>query len=75
MVVKVGDKLVDYSSSFRLYLSTRNAGIHLPANTRALVCFINYSVTRSGLESKLLSMVINHEQPDLEQKKSELLQN
>jgi hypothetical protein len=49
VVVKVGDKLVDYSSSFRLYLATRNAGIHLPSNTRALVCFINYSVTRSGL--------------------------
>jgi hypothetical protein len=37
--------------------------MQLSANTKALVCFINYSVTRSGLESKLLSMVINHEQP------------
>jgi hypothetical protein len=49
VVVKVGDKLVDFSPAFRLYLATRNAAIQLPANTRALVCFINYSVTRSGL--------------------------
>jgi dynein heavy chain 2 len=73
VVVRVGDKTVDYSSGFRLYLSTRNANIHMPPNARSLVTFINYSVTRSGLESKLLSLVINHEQPDLEKRKSELL--
>jgi dynein heavy chain 1 len=49
VVVRVGDKTVDYSSSFKLYLASRNASLRLPANTRALVCFINYSVTRSGL--------------------------
>jgi len=65
VVVRVGDKMVDYSPHFKLYLATRNANMHLPANTSALVCLINYSVTRSGLESKLLSMVINHEQPEL----------
>ena len=48
-MVRVGDKTVDYSSSFKLYLASRNASLRLPANTRALVCFINYSVTRSGL--------------------------
>ena len=66
---------MDYSSSFKLYLATRNSNIHLPSNTRPLVCITNYSVTKSGLESKLLSMVINHEQPELEHKKSELLEN
>lgn len=49
VVVRVGDKTVDYSPSFKLYLSTRNANISLPPNAKALVTFINYSVTRSGL--------------------------
>ena len=75
VVINVSDKTVDYSSNFKLYLATRNSNMHLPSNTKALVCFINYSVTKSGLESKLLSMVINHEQPELEKKKSELLEN
>lgn len=75
VVVKVGDKAVDYSPQFKLYLACRNAALRLPSNTHALVCLINYSVTRSGLESKLLSMVINHEQPELESKKMELLEN
>jgi hypothetical protein len=65
VVVKAGDKNIDYSPSFKLYLSTRNANIGLPPNTRSLITFINYSVTRSGLESKLLSLVINNEQPEL----------
>lgn len=71
--MKVGDKVIDYSPTFKLYLATRNTNMDLPANTLAIVTLINYSVTRSGLESKLLSMVINHERPELEQKKSELL--
>ena len=75
MVVRVGDKTVDYSQSFKLYLSTRNTNISLPPNAKSLVTFINYSVTRSGLESKLLSLVINHEQPELEKRKSEILAN
>ena len=73
--MKVGDKVIDYSSTFKLYLATRNTNMDLPANTLAVISLINYSVTRSGLESKLLSMVINHERPELEHKKSELLEN
>lgn len=36
---------------------------------------MNYTVTKSGLESKLLSIVINHEKPELEDKKMQLLEN
>ena len=60
VVIRVGDKVVDYSENFKLFLATRNTNMHLPANAFSLVSLINYSVTRSGLESKLLSMVINH---------------
>ncbi len=41
----------------------------------ALISIINFTVTRSGLEGKLLSIIINHEQPELEKKKQELLEN
>lgn len=35
---------------------------------------INYSVTKSGLEMQLLSLVINHEKPELEEKKIAILE-
>lgn len=49
VVIKVGDKVIDYNSTFKLYLATRNTNMDLPANTFAIVSLINYSVTRSGL--------------------------
>ncbi|KAL4440929.1 hypothetical protein ABPG74_009342 [Tetrahymena malaccensis] len=74
-VVMIGDKYVNYNENFKLYLCTRNSGIEINANTSALVSIINYTVTKSGLEGKLLSIIINHEQPDLEKRKQELLEN
>jgi len=71
----IGDKYVNYNENFRMYLCTRNSGIEVSASTGALLSTINYSVTKSGLEGKLLSIIINNEQPELEKKKQELLEN
>ncbi|TXI91444.1 MAG: hypothetical protein E6Q33_10360 [Neisseriales bacterium] len=49
VVIRVGDKIIDYSNGFKLFLSTRNTNMHLPSNTSNIVTLINYSVTRSGL--------------------------
>jgi dynein heavy chain 2 len=35
---------------------------------------INFTVTKSGLEGQLLSITINFEQPDLEARKTKLLE-
>ena len=52
-----------------MFLITRNPSIYLPPNVYSLINVLNYSVTKSGLEGKLLSIIINIEQPELEQKK------
>lgn len=49
VVIKVGDKIIDYSNTFKVYLATRNTNMDLPANTFAIVSLINFSITRSGL--------------------------
>jgi len=49
IVIKIGDKTLEYNSEFKLYLSTRNTSMHLPSNMTALVSLVNYSVTKSGL--------------------------
>ena len=74
-VVNIGEKPIDYNPNFRLFLSTRNSYIDIQANSKGLLSVINFTVTRSGLEGKLLSLIINHEQPELEKKKTELLNN
>ena len=73
--IQLGEKMIDYNANFVLYLTTRNPTIEIPPNAQALVSVINYSVTISGLEGQLLSIIINHEKPELEKKKTELLHN
>ncbi|GBG24746.1 Cytoplasmic dynein 2 heavy chain 1 [Hondaea fermentalgiana] len=72
-VVQIGEKTVDYHEGFRLLLVTRTPRPMLPPNAAALVNEVNFTVTRSGLEGQLLGVTVEHEQPELEAQKSEVL--
>ncbi|EFC42807.1 cytoplasmic dynein [Naegleria gruberi] len=71
--VVVGEKTVDYSEDFKIYLVTRNPNISLTPDASPLVTVVNFTVTKSGLEGQLLSQTLQHENPEIEQKKSMLL--
>lgn len=73
-VVQIGEKAVDYNPAFRLYLTTRDQFVQIPPNSKPLVTLVNFTVTKSGLEGQLLSITINFEQPELEARKTELLE-
>lgn len=68
--VKIGEKLVEYNEDFRLYLCTRDTSIVLGDVERGWIGVVNFTVTKSGLENKLLSIIINLEKPEIEEKKS-----
>jgi dynein heavy chain 2 len=72
-VVYVGEKVIDYNESFRMFLVTRNPDPDIPPDAAALVTQINFTVTKSGLEGQLLGIAIQNEQPELEKAKGELL--
>jgi dynein heavy chain 2 len=65
---------VDYNPAFQLYLTTRDQFVEIPPNSQALVANVNFTVTKSGLEGQLLSITINFEQPELESRKTQLLE-
>jgi hypothetical protein len=44
-------------------MTTRNSDIDLRPSEKGLLSVINFTVTKSGLEGKLLSIIINYEQP------------
>merc|ERR1712185_459434 len=54
-------------------MSTRNPNPDVPPDVASLVTVVNFSVTMSGLEGQLLGITIQHEKPELERQKSELL--
>ena len=65
---------MDWNENFRMCVVTRNPEVDLTPDAAALVVEVNFSVTRSGLEGQLLGVTIQHEQPELEAQKQEMLQ-
>eukprot|EP00892_Ulva_mutabilis_P012055 jgi/Ulvmu1/9221/UM005_0321.1 len=71
--VVVGDKTVDVDEAFRLLLVSEAADAAPPPDLRPLMTVLNFSPTRAGLESALLAATLQHEQPQLESQRSQLL--
>uniref|UniRef100_A0A7S0W0F2 Cytoplasmic dynein 2 heavy chain 1 n=2 Tax=Hemiselmis TaxID=77924 RepID=A0A7S0W0F2_9CRYP len=71
--VAIGEKVLDFSEQFQLFMVTRNPAMEIAPDARPLVAQVNFSVTRSGLEGQLLGRTIQNEKPELERQKSELL--
>uniref|UniRef100_A0A914HVR0 Cytoplasmic dynein 2 heavy chain 1 n=1 Tax=Globodera rostochiensis TaxID=31243 RepID=A0A914HVR0_GLORO len=72
LAVQLGEKQVDFNDQFRLFLCTRNEHCHLASHVSSVVAEINFSITRSGLASQLLSLAIELEKPELEQSSAQL---
>ncbi|KAF7265371.1 hypothetical protein GWI33_021219 [Rhynchophorus ferrugineus] len=71
--VILGDKEVDWDPNFRLYMTTKFANPVFNPSVYASAVVINYTVTLSGLEDQLLSVVVRNERPDLEEQREFLI--
>nr|CAD7428943.1 unnamed protein product [Timema monikensis] len=71
--VILGDKEVDYDPKFRMYLTTKIANPSFNPAVYAKATVINYTVTVSGLEDQLLSVVVRNERYDLEEQRETLI--
>ena len=67
--MQIGEKSLDINETFKLFLTTRNSSIEISKHQKDLVSIINFSVTKSGLEGKLLSIIITYFQPEIEREK------
>eukprot|EP00954_Amorphochlora_amoebiformis_P029427 1393144-Amorphochlora_amoeboformis.AAC.1 len=72
-VVKIDGEEKDYSLDFKLFLLTKVANPLFSPELSAQTTVIDFSVTREGLEDQLLSFVIQNEQPQLEVKRKQLI--
>ncbi|KAK9891062.1 hypothetical protein WA026_013388 [Henosepilachna vigintioctopunctata] len=73
LFVELGDKEVDWDPNFRLYMTTKFANPIFNPAVYAVSSVINYTVTLSGLEDQLLSVVVRNERPDLEEQRENLI--
>jgi dynein heavy chain len=73
LLVKLGDKEVDVSPDFRLYVTTRLPNPTYAPEVTTRVALVNFSVKQQGLEGQLLAAVVRSERPDLDAHKNELV--
>ena len=73
-VLRLGEKVIEIHDNFKLYISTRDSSLEISNNVLCSMSVVNFTVTRSGLESILLGLTIDIEQPELEKQKNKLLE-
>lgn len=73
VLISLGDQDIDLSPSFVIFLSTRDPTVEFSPDICSRVTFVNFTVTRSSLQSQCLNQVLKAERPDIDEKRSDLL--
>ncbi|XP_060146269.1 dynein axonemal heavy chain 2 isoform X4 [Globicephala melas] len=75
LLMRIGDKEVEYNTSFRFYITTKLSNPHYGPETSAKTTIVNFAVKEQGLEAQLLGVVVRKERPELEEQKDSLVVN
>ncbi|KAK9398328.1 dynein heavy chain 2 axonemal [Crotalus adamanteus] len=75
LLIRLGDKEVEYHPEFRFYLTTKLSNPHYTPETSSQTTIVNFAVKEQGLEAQLLGIVVRKEQPELEEQKGSLVLN
>ncbi|XP_057328416.1 dynein axonemal heavy chain 10-like [Microplitis mediator] len=71
--VIVGDKKIEYNVNFRIYFMTKISNPNFDPAIYSKATVINFMLTMVGLENQLLSIVVQSEKKDVEEKKDKLI--
>lgn len=73
VLIQLGKQEIDFSPAFKLYLSTRDPSAAFPPDICSRTTFVNFTVTRSSLQTQALNDVLKSERPDVEQRRMNLI--
>ncbi|XP_051799543.1 dynein axonemal heavy chain 2 isoform X2 [Acanthochromis polyacanthus] len=73
LLLKLGDKEVEYNPDFRFYITTKLSNPHYPPEISSKTTIVNFAVKEQGLEAQLLAIVVRKERPELEEQKDSLV--
>lgn len=73
VLVTLGDTDIDFSPSFEIFLSTRDATAQFKPDICSRVTFLNFTITSSSLMSQTLSMALKNERPDIDRKRQDMI--
>lgn len=72
ILIRLGDRDINFSPSFVIYLSTRDPTARFTPDLCSRVTFVNFTVTPNSLQSQCLDYVLKIEQPDTCNQRKEL---
>ncbi|XP_018599950.2 dynein heavy chain 2, axonemal [Scleropages formosus] len=75
LLLKLGDKEVEYNPDFRFYITTKLSNPHYTPEISTKTTIVNFAVKEQGLEAQLLGIVVRKERPELEEQKDSLVIN
>ena len=73
VLIQLGKQEIDFSPSFKLYLSTRDPSATFPPDVCSRTTFVNFTVTQSSLQTQSLNKVLKSERPDVDQRRMNLV--
>lgn len=73
VLIQLGKQEIDFSPAFKLYLSTRDPSAVFPPDICSRTTIVNFTVTRSSLQTQSLNDVLKSERPDVDQRRSNLV--
>ncbi|CCH41669.1 Cytoplasmic dynein 1 heavy chain 1 [Wickerhamomyces ciferrii] len=73
VLVKVGNRDLDLSPNFKIFLHTRDPSVQISSYVRARAMIIDYTLTESSIENQVVNMALSHMRPDVEEQRIELV--
>ena len=73
VLIQLGKQEIDFSPSFRLYLSTRDPSAKFSPDVCSRTTLVNFTVTQSSLQAQSLNNVLKSERPDVDERRSNLM--
>lgn len=73
VLIQLGRQEIDFSPSFRMYLTTRDPSAQFAPDICSRTTFVNFTVTQSSLRTQSLNDVLKSERPDVDERRSNLV--
>ncbi|WVQ73635.1 hypothetical protein IAR50_003215 [Cryptococcus sp. DSM 104548] len=73
VLIRIGNQDIDFSPAFTMFLSTRDPSVEFSPDICSRVTFVNFTMTRSSLQTQALDKVLKAERPEIDQKRTDLM--
>lgn len=72
-MIRLGDSTIEWSKDFKLYITTKLPNPHYAPEICVSVAILNFMATPEGLQDQMLGIVVAKEEPEIEEKRVNLV--